>query len=104
MTARPVEWVLVIFYGVSAHRATYGRLSGNEYTKDYIQLSRKSKFVGDLSMVFPGLASGAGAVAVTYAWSSGMAQGELVSPFSGPAAPQVEHKSRSVGVENVDAS
>ena len=76
MTAQPVEWVLAIFFGISAHRATYGRLSGNEYTKDYIQLSRRSKFVGDLNKVFPGLTSGA--VAVTYAWPSGTAPGELV--------------------------
>ena len=78
MTAQPVEWVLAIFYGISAHRATYGRLSGNEYTKDYIQLSRKIGFVDDLNEVFPGLTSAAGTVAVTYAWASGTAPGELV--------------------------
>ncbi|KGX48021.1 hypothetical protein Y043_6283 [Burkholderia pseudomallei MSHR2138] len=41
MAAQPVEWVLVVYYGPSAHRATYGRLSNTKYTKDYIQLSRK---------------------------------------------------------------
>ena len=41
MAAQPVEWVLVIYYGPSAHRATYGRLGGTKYTKDYIQLTNE---------------------------------------------------------------
>src|SRR6266568_3613110 len=72
MAAQPVEWVLVIFYGRSAHRATYGRLPGDEkhdrYTKDYIQLSRKPEFLEALHRLFPETASGAGPVPLTYVW------------------------------------
>ena len=53
MTLRLVEWVLTIFYGVSAHRATYGRLSDTKYTKDYIQLSRKPAFLSAIEQLFP---------------------------------------------------
>lgn len=78
MTAQPVEWVLVIYYGPSAHRATYGRLEGTQYTKDYIQLSRKDEFIETVESLFPVPASGATSVPLTYKWPTGMAPGELV--------------------------
>lgn len=77
MAMKPVEWVLAIFYGPSAHRATYGRLQGTKYTKDYIQLSRTSSFIADLSATF-GLPVN-GSVPITYCWPGGNSQGELVA-------------------------
>lgn len=80
MTALPVEWVLVIYYGPSAHRATYGRLDGQDtkYTKDYIQLSRKSEFIKAVTNLFPVAVSGAGSVPITYKWPTGTTPGRLV--------------------------
>lgn len=53
MAALPVEWVLVIHYGSSTHRATYGHSVRNpKYSKDYIQLSRKSEFIDALTSLF----------------------------------------------------
>lgn len=78
MAARPVEWVLVIYYGSSAHRATYGRLGNDtKYTKDYIQLSKKADFLKAMSQLFP-VAGGAGSVPLTYRWPRGMASGAFV--------------------------
>lgn len=77
MTARPVEWILVIFYGPSAHRATYGRLGGTHYTKDYIQLSRKSEFIDALTNLFPA-PDGAVSFPLTYEWPTGSTPGEIV--------------------------
>lgn len=80
MTALPVEWVLVIYYGPSAHRATYGRLDGRDtkYTKDYIQLSRKSDFISAVTSLFPVASSGAGSVPLTYKWPLGTTPGKLI--------------------------
>ena len=80
MAALPVEWVLVIYYGPSAHRATYGRLDGKDtkYTKDYIQLSRKSEFIETVASLFPVSISGAGSVPLTYKWPMGTTPGELI--------------------------
>lgn len=77
MAMTPVEWVLAIFYGPSAHRATYGRLQGTKYTKDYIQLSRLPGFIADLSAVF-GLPVN-GSVPITYTWPGGSSLGEIVA-------------------------
>lgn len=78
MAARPVEWVLVIFYGSSAHRATYGRLNNDtKYTKDYIQLSKKADFLKAMSQLFP-VAGGAGSVPLTYRWPKGTTSGAFV--------------------------
>ncbi|APQ12134.1 HNH endonuclease [Pseudomonas oryzihabitans] len=80
MSALPVEWVLVIYYGPSAHRATYGRFSDSKdktYTKDYIQLSRKSTFLEAVDRYFPKANSG-GSAPLTYKWPSGTASGALV--------------------------
>lgn len=80
MTALPVEWVLVIYYGPSAHRATYGRLDGRntKYTKDYIQLSRKPDFIEAVTNLFPMPINGAGVFPLEYKWLTGAAPGELV--------------------------
>jgi hypothetical protein len=77
MSAHPVEWVLVVRYGKSAHRATYGRLSGGKYTKDFIQLHRNSQFLDDLKSAFPALDDASGQANVTYEWPSGSAQGKI---------------------------
>lgn len=80
MVAQPVEWVLVIYYGPSAHRATYGRLDGKatKYTKDYIQLSKKTDFLDAVTRLFPVAVSGAGSVPLTYQWPTGTTPGTLV--------------------------
>lgn len=77
MSARRVEWILIVRYGISAHRATYGRLRGKLYTKDYIQLSRKSDFIRDMEAAFPVLAAGASSVSITYKWPGGSAEGKI---------------------------
>jgi hypothetical protein len=68
MAALPVEWVLVIYYGPSAHRATYGRLSDTKYTKDYIQLSRTSEFMDAITTLFPVGTGVAGSFPLTLRW------------------------------------
>ena len=80
MAAQPVEWVLVIYYGPSAHRATYGRLDGQstKYTKDYIQLSKKTDFLDAMTHLFPVVVSGAKSVPLTYQWPTGTTPGTLV--------------------------
>ncbi len=78
MAAQPVEWVLVVHYGTSAHRATYGRLRGTTYTKDYIQLSRKDEFLDAITRLFPVDVTDAGSVPLTYQWPTGTAPGALV--------------------------
>ncbi len=77
MAVKPVEWVLVICYGRSAHRATYGRLNNTKYTKDYIQLSRKDDFLETVSRLFP-IAGGVGSVPLTYHWPAGTTPGSFV--------------------------
>lgn len=78
MGARPVEWILGIYYGPSAHRATYGRLDGTQYTKDYIQLSRKAEFIEAAKKLFPVATSGVGSFPLTYQWPTGTTPGEFV--------------------------
>jgi hypothetical protein len=78
MAAQPIEWVLVIHYGRSAHRATYGRLNNTKYTKDYIQLSRKPEFLSALAGLFPVAPGSDGSVPLTYQWPTGTAPGGLV--------------------------
>lgn len=80
MAAQPVEWVLVVYYGPSAHRATYGRISEhkNKYTKDYIQLSRKKDFLNTVTSLFPVENTGDSSVPITYKWPAGAAPGHLV--------------------------
>jgi hypothetical protein len=76
VSAQEVEWVLVVRYVISTHRATYGRLPGTTYTKDYIQLWRTPNFRHDLEAAFPALAS-APSFAITYKWPSGLAGGTI---------------------------
>lgn len=78
MPAQPVEWVLVIYYGPSAHRATYGRLGDTKYTKDYIQLSKKTEFLDTVRRLFPVTAGETGSVPLTYKWPTGTTPGTLV--------------------------
>ena len=80
MAAQPVEWVLVVYYGPSAHRATYGRLTGQntKYTKDYIQLSKEPEFLDAVTSLFPVAVSGAGSAPLTYQWPTGTTPGTLV--------------------------
>lgn len=91
MTAFPVEWVLVVFYGPSAHRATYGRLAGTYYTKDFIQLKRTPDFVSDLNTLFP--PNSAGVAPITYRWSGGEARGQIV--FNSADRPHLSWETRA---------
>jgi len=77
MSSQPVEWVLLVRYLQSTHRATYGRLSGTTYTKDYLQLSRRPDFIKDLEAAFPGLATTTH-LPLVYEWPKGSAAGTLV--------------------------
>lgn len=79
MAAQPVEWVLVICYNRSAHRATYGRrLVGKDkkYTKDYIQLSKRKKFLDEMSRLWR--AGESKSVPLTYQWPKGTRPGAFV--------------------------
>lgn len=82
MTAKPVEWVLVVYYGSSAHRATYGRhvrepAGSSKYTKDYIQLSRKPDFLDTIKRIFPFAGSANDFVPIQYEWPTGTTTGAL---------------------------
>ncbi len=79
MPARPVEWVLVVFYGPSAHRATYGRqVVSDKYSKDYIQLTRKQEFLDATTKLFAADTNVEADVPLTYRWPTGEAQGSFV--------------------------
>ncbi len=79
MTAQAVEWVLVVFYGPSAHQSTYGRrVKKGGYTKDFIQLSRKKKFLDEVTNIFSVTGSATEVVPIAYQWPKGMAPGEFV--------------------------
>ena len=79
MIGQPVEWVLVVYYGPEAHRATYGRqVRSNRYTKDYIQLSRKQEFLDAVTNLFSVTTGATGPVPLTYRWPTGAASGEFV--------------------------
>jgi hypothetical protein len=82
MTAKPVEWALVIYYGSSAHRATYGRnvrdpQGSSKYTKDYIQLSQKADFIDTIKQIFPFAASVNDPIPLRYKWPTGSTTGAL---------------------------
>ena len=79
MAAQPVEWVLVVYYGPTAHQATYGRkVEGGGYSKDYIQLSRKKKFLDEVANLFSVATSATGSVPLTYQWPAGTNPGAFV--------------------------
>ena len=78
MSFQAVQWILVVNYNATAHRAVYGRLSGeSKYSKDYIQLPRRSEFIHDLGVAFPTLGAGAPSTPITYRWPSGHTDGKL---------------------------
>lgn len=78
MVALPVEWVLVVRYNLTAHRATYGRLGDTTYTKDYIQLSKRNDFISEIKSLFPVAISGDGSVSLIYKWPLKTAPGQLI--------------------------
>ncbi len=90
MAAKAVEWVLAIYYGPSAHRATYGRLGNTKYTKDYIQLSKKQDFIETISRLF--VAGAEGQVPITYRWPTGSTNGSLV--FQSADRPHLKWETR----------
>ncbi|CAE6969258.1 hypothetical protein R69608_07192 [Paraburkholderia nemoris] len=97
MAVQPVEWVLVVYYGPSAHRATYGRLSNTKYTKDYIQLSKKEDFLDALVRLFPVNVGDDGSVPLTYRWPAGTTPGALV--FNSADRPHLKWET-SLGAPN----
>ena len=93
MPARPVEAVLVVYYGPEAHRATYGRqVRSNRYTKDYIQLSRKQGFLDAAQGMFPVAVREGGSVPLTYRWPGHAAQGTFV--FNSADRPHLKWETR----------
>jgi hypothetical protein len=78
MAARAVEWVLVVYYGPAAHQATYGRIGGLGYTKDFIQLSKRAEFVEEVAHVLSVPTTEMGTVPLTFRWPQGSAPGEFV--------------------------
>lgn len=80
MTLQAVQWLLVVNYNKTAHRAVYGRLTGEpKYSKDYIQLPRRQNFIDDLGKAFPSLGAGAHSTPITYRWPTGYTDGTLFS-------------------------
>lgn len=82
MSALPVEWILLVNYNVSAHRAVYGRIGRKHerkiYTKDYIQLSKKPEFIETLASLFPIMFSSDGSAPLIYKWPKGTTPGALI--------------------------
>jgi len=78
VAAKPVEWVLTIYYGPTAHRATYGRQVRNpRYSKDYIQLPPGDPdFLQTFHRLFPPTVSGA-RVELIYQWPADKMPGAL---------------------------
>lgn len=78
MTAQPVEWVLVVYYGTAAHQPTYGRkVAKGGYSKDYIQLPPRADFLKEVKRIF-GVHGGNSSVPLTFKWPTGSTPGELV--------------------------
>jgi len=93
MGAQPVEWVLVVYYGPEAHRATYGRQVGsNRYTKDYIQLSRKKNFLDAVTNIFSVPEGTTGSVPLTFQWPPGTTPGAFV--FNSADRPHLKWETR----------
>lgn len=79
MPAKPVEWVLVVFYGPESHRATYGRqVKSNKYTKDYIQLSRKADFLAAVENLFLVSQGETSSVPLIFKWPTGSTPGAFI--------------------------
>jgi 5-methylcytosine-specific restriction protein B len=78
MSYRPVEAVFVVFYGPTAHKATYGRhVGGTAYTKDYLQLSRAEDFRDALERLFPRVHPDDPTSAITFKWPGGSQSGTI---------------------------
>lgn len=93
-----VESVFVIYYGLAAHKAAYGRVvqGSRTYTKDYFQLNQSAELREALLAMFPPPAEGYSAI--TYRWQGGQAPGYVAirssdrphlgwSTSDGPPAP-----------------
>lgn len=78
MATRPVEWVLIVYYGPAAHQATYGRLGGLGYTKDFIQLYKTGEFLESVAHVLSVPTTESGSVPLTFRWPQGSARGDFV--------------------------
>jgi hypothetical protein len=93
LIAQPVEWVLVVYYGSEAHRATYGRQVGsNRYTKDYIQLSRKKVFLDAVKNIFLVPEGTTGSVPLTFQWPAATTPGAFV--FHSADRPHLKWETR----------
>jgi len=83
MTARKVEWILVVRYLLSHHKAIYGRLTGqnikdDSFSKDYIQLPKTPDFRADIEALF-GANKIDGSTHILYKWClGGKAPGSIV--------------------------
>jgi hypothetical protein len=79
MAAQPVEWVLVVYYGPTAHQSIYGRqVKKAGYTKDYIQLPTKTEFLDAMADLFSVTRSSTKSVPLTYRWPTGFLVGDFV--------------------------
>ncbi|WIE82802.1 AAA family ATPase [Curtobacterium sp. MCPF17_021] len=74
MPYQPVEAVFVVFYGLAAHKATYGRLSGG-YSKDYLQLTQDEALRQALLRLFPSPTTADDSIPITYVWPNGEQSG-----------------------------
>ncbi len=78
MTINQVEWILLVRYTISAHRAIYGRLPGGKYTKDYIQLYRTADFSESFESAFPKLKeTETTSLPIRFVWPTGSAEGTI---------------------------
>ena len=79
MATQPVEWVLVVYYGPTAHQSIYGRqVKKAGYTKDYIQLSKKTEFLDAVANLFSVTPSSTSSIPLTYRWPTGTSVGDFV--------------------------
>jgi len=98
VAAQPVEWVLVVYYGPAAHQATYGRqvkkggYTKGAYSKDYIQLSRKTEFLNEVAKLFSVPPGHIASVPLSYRWPQGAASGEFV--FKSADRPHLKWETR----------
>ena len=79
MAAQPVEWALIVYYGPTAHQSIYGRqVKKAGYTRDYIQLPKKTEFLDAMANLFSVTRSVTNKVALTYRWTTGFLVGDFV--------------------------
>lgn len=73
-----MEAVFVTFYGLTAHKATYGRgVNDSSYTKDFIQLVQDPEFRDALERLFPRVRPGDKATKIVYRWPGGSSEGSV---------------------------